>query len=276
MAAKTKSQPSSKLPKAPLVEVVFELRWELLGSLSAQVPIRTDPGLEPLLKDFTQKIGKIGFGHAKEIVPAPFAGPHGIVRRFYREPSAPFPLMQVGPGIFASNESAQYEFKAFKKQVLNGVRVLIESYPKMSPYPLKPIQLELRYIDVFYPSIPEVVSFDTFIDKCTNMKLEFPEFVKTSKIFTGEIEARLAFNRQVKGKKNTRLVVDFGSGKANDNRVVRLESKVISDGGDLPKSKPDSQSFIKDIDSWLESAHSITSPFFKNIIASNLMKKFEQ
>jgi len=36
--------------------------------------------------------------------------------------------MQIGQGIFASNQSSEYEWKSFKKQVLLGLRVAISDH----------------------------------------------------------------------------------------------------------------------------------------------------
>jgi hypothetical protein len=56
---------------------------------------------------------------------------YAIARRYYLAKDQDFPLMQMGPGIFASNQSSDYVWPSFKKQVLNGTQAVLASYPRM-------------------------------------------------------------------------------------------------------------------------------------------------
>ena len=78
----------------------------------------------------------------------------------------------------------------------------------------------------------------------------------------------------MKKAKATLFLLDIGSAKTKTEKTIRMESKVRSVGKDVPKlkSKP---KFIKDVSEWLERAHSITSPFFKQLIKPELLQKFQ-
>ena len=74
--------------------------------------------------------------------------------------------------------------------------------------------------------------------------------------------------------KATIFALNFTSAKTDTKKLIRMESKVRSDGKDVPrlKSKPE---FVKDVSEWLERAHSITSPFFQHLIKPELLRKFQ-
>jgi hypothetical protein len=51
-----KKRASDRLPKAPLTEVVFELRWARQAGPAGQPILQSDPGLLPLLERFSSGI----------------------------------------------------------------------------------------------------------------------------------------------------------------------------------------------------------------------------
>jgi hypothetical protein len=55
-----KSKRASPLPKAPLAEVVFEIRWELQAGPEGQPILQSDPGLLPLLDGFRAESDQVG------------------------------------------------------------------------------------------------------------------------------------------------------------------------------------------------------------------------
>ena len=107
-----------RLPKAPLTEVVFELRWKLLGDERAPALQYSDPGLLPLVEDFSGRIRKSGYRDFTDFGSPVQVAAYSIARRYFKKAGQPFPIMQVGPGIFATNESSQYDWETFKGQVL--------------------------------------------------------------------------------------------------------------------------------------------------------------
>jgi uncharacterized protein (TIGR04255 family) len=148
-----KAPSADRLPKAPLAEVVFELRWALQSDPASPPILRTDPGLVPLLNGFTNRIKKAGYTVYNDMSPPSQTGAYGVARRFYLSADKPFPIMQIGPGIFASNASSLYEWKSFKAQINQGLRQLLKSYPQLGFFSFAPNYLELRYIDVFDKSL---------------------------------------------------------------------------------------------------------------------------
>jgi len=273
MARKTRR--TDRLPKAPLAEVVFELRWALQGGADSPSFLHSDPGLLPLLDSFTKGMKKAGFGVFKDLSRPLETGAYGVVRRFFKNADSAFPILQIGPGIFASNESSQYEWKAFKAQTSLGLRTLIGAYPKLSFFSLQPNYLEIRYIDAFDASLLGKAALFHFAERGTSLKFTLPPMLDNRKLFEGDPTGRFAFQRKLKGWANSIFSLDFGSGqKETKESIVRLETKIITKGDGVARLQTPLK-FLREIDDWLEFAHGITSPFFKDFILPPVMQKFE-
>jgi len=270
--AKTAIATNFRLPNAPLAEVVFELRWKLVGDAGLPPPLHTDPGLIPALSTFTTEAAKLGFNATRDMSRPQETGAFGVVRRYFRAPDQAFPLLQLGPGIFASNQSSDYYWESFKRQTLDGARALLASYPILEGYPLTPVHLELRYIDVFDKSLLGTTDLSKFLAMGTTLHVQLPPILD-SKLFGSGLSGRLLWQAPVRGQKNTIFSFDIGSGTKNKEEIVRLQTKVLTTGDSVPKPNGHAP-FIRDIARWLDMAHDVTSPFFKAFVTDNIMKKF--
>jgi uncharacterized protein (TIGR04255 family) len=260
---------TSKLPNAPLAEVVFEMRWELEGDASIPIPFKTDPGYYVMADSFAELVAQLGFGYAKRLSDDSQVAPHSIAWRYYRNQEQPFPLWQIGPGILAVNESSSYEWVTYKKLCLDAFKVLKKCYPKMRRFDLKPFYLELRYIDSFGLDEKTNESLIDFLNKNTSLNVSLPFFIsgKLQSIANGQ----LTLSFPVKGMGETLFVIAIGSGLSQGIKSVIMESKIITK---LGKSDIEQGQTVKGLSQWLESAHDISSPFFKEFIKDQLMKKF--
>jgi uncharacterized protein (TIGR04255 family) len=264
----------ARLANAPLAEVVFELRWELQrGPLPG--PTDFDPMLVPLLANFSAAMDAAGFPRSQDFSHPQQTGPYGVVRRFFKDTESPFPIMQIGAGIFATNESAQYEWKTFKAQVLFGLKVLLKCYPIKYGFSLRPNYLELRYIDVFDKTVLGSSGIFQFTETGTSLKFELPQMLDDKGVFWGNPSGRFSFARGLRERKDSVFSVDLATGRNNDTKedVIRMESKVTSSGRGVPVLNTD-RAFIAQMGKWLEYSHGITSPFFKDFILPDVMKKF--
>src|SRR5580692_6672372 len=103
-----------------------------------------------------------------------------------------------------------------------------------------------------------------------------PKILNDSTKFLGEAEGRFVLARDLKGWKNSRFVMDVGSGKKEATEdIVRLETKVFCVKDGVPKLRT-SGKFINSVDDWLEFAHGVTSPFFRELMLPGLMQKFSE
>jgi uncharacterized protein (TIGR04255 family) len=276
--ANRKNNPA-KLPNAPLTEVVFEFRWAL-GKQSdvGAMLLHSDPGFVPALESFARKITQSGFPIIKDMASEPnsFVAPYSVARRFYSKPDFGFPLMQFGPGIFASNQSTEYVWASFRKQARDGLRQVLASYPKLPDFPLRPIHLELRYVDAFDDSTSDTKDYVLFVNEATNLKIEAPAFLTNKKLFSSPFDGRTILARQLTGQKETTLTVDIASANtAEGKKVVRMETKIITQNVGVPKLR-EPKVFIDAVDDWLVFAHDRISPLFKDFVKPAIMAKFEQ
>lgn len=262
------------LPNAPLVEVVFELRWRLQGDPQTPPPFLIDPGYPILVSNFITAAGRYGFKKVDKIAKDGMLTAHSIGMRLYKTEDEPFPLWQIGPGIFASNESAAYTWSQFKKTAIDGIKVVLSSYPKIKGFDFKPIHMELRYIDSFDRTFIAHQDLLKFINETTSLKIDLPSFCKKRPLKKSPT-ANLKFEFPISNLRNSNFSFRIADGKIKGSESMLLESGVItrSDSINFGKTLPRRLQFIND---WLEAAHNLTSPFFKEFVSQSLMKKFER
>jgi uncharacterized protein (TIGR04255 family) len=273
MARTEQLDATGRLPNAPLAEVVFEIRWALHGDETIPPPFfRVDPGFGVLVDAFTEGARKLGFPTRREMVPISHINGWQIFSRYYIADNQNFPIFQIGPGIFAANQSSEYDWISFRKLVRQGVELLLRAYPRMRNFPFSPIHIELRYIDVFDEGVIGSLDFIEFTNNATTMRISLPD--PLSGIHTVAKSGRLGFSFPVKGRTDTTFLFDYASGiRAPEAPIIRLESKVISTSKGVPTLRRGRGGLDK-MDKWLEEAHAITSPFFKSFINQNIMQKF--
>jgi hypothetical protein len=266
-----------RLPQAPLIEVVFELRWQLVGTSGIPLQLHSDPGLFPLLHEFAKQADKLGFNMRQDMSPPEQTVGYAIVHRYRSKESPEFPLLQVGPGIFAANQGPLYQWSEFKELVSKGLKALLTSYPRLPAFPLNPVHIELRYLDIFDRSLLGTTDMVDFVNRGTTMPIEAPPFLQQGRYFDGEFTGRLAFQRAAKAWKGSEFSMEFGAVTltAKAERAFRLETKVVTSTEAVPKLAKDHTQFLSAVAKWLEFAHGLTSPFFKEFVKHELMAHFE-
>jgi uncharacterized protein (TIGR04255 family) len=262
-----------RLPNAPLAEAVFELRWALQGEETLPIPLRTDPGLPALVSEFTELARKSGFTFHREMVPLHQLGGWGVFRRYYLQEGRDFPLLQIGPGIFAANQSADYEWKSFKKLVTIGLKNLLKAYPKTKDYPLKPVHLELRYVDVLDQGLIAASDFIAFTRKATHLNIAPPAYFDDRKLFGVVAGGRVQLNYPAKDRQNTTFQLDYVSGLKETKAVVQLTTKVVSTDAGVPKTVA---ALGSSVDAWLDAAHELLSGFFREFVRPETLERFKE
>jgi len=141
---------------------------------------------------------------------------------------------------------------------------------------MEPIVLELRYINVFDGSLLGSATMFDFVNRGTSLKIQLPKMLTDRKLFGADAQGRVAFVCELRGWKGSQFALDLGSVESpNQGAVVRLETKVRSEGDGVPPLK-NARSFVNKLDEWLEFAHGITSPFFREFVLPEVMKKFQE
>ncbi|MEQ9329151.1 MAG: TIGR04255 family protein [Rhodospirillales bacterium] len=262
------------LPNAPLAEVVFELRWSIPKIEYAPPTLAPDPSYPAIFDGFEKYAKSVGFGTIRDIHPV-YTGPiHGVARRFYQTDDSGFPLLQLGPGIMAVNDSSQYEGQSFKDRCIQATLAIKSYFPKLKSGKYDIVRMELKYIDVFNKEVVGTINSIDFCRAATNLQIDLIDFLKSDVFRKQGSNIRFQYDSEVSSKFRSRFSFDIGSGKNEVDDVVRLESRVVSAVKErMPRMN--SKKFGDDIDAWLEEAHSVTSPFFRDFIKSDVLQKFK-
>ncbi len=265
-----------RLPNAPLAEVIFELRWKVEGvpGTPPGFPFGNDPGYPIFARIFSEKATKQGFPIKESARPGEVAPIAYMTReRFKRAADKPFPVLQIGPGVFACNASTEYEWPLFKALIAEGLELVFDSYPITEVTRHDLIGCELRYLDVFDQSLLGHLDFLKFFTENTNgYRLDLPFLA--DELLHGETSGQLNIEKGVAFDKETRFHFEVGTGESPSAKGLVAWSKVTknSDSMKLDEAKKEK---IGALLSWAESAHDVTHKFFHGFVAQNLMEKFK-
>lgn len=163
------------LENAPLIEVIAEVRWELvpLGLIPGAA---IDPYFDLVSNNLSSNLRQIGFGVIEPQVPPEVPRElvaHNAVNRYRAQPGA-WPLYQHGPGVFTCNITPPYDgWTGFRPILEQGIKALIASYPAPSEM-LKVNGLILRYVDAFTEKHGRVEP-DTFMRQGLGVWVNLPD-----------------------------------------------------------------------------------------------------
>ncbi len=251
------------LKNKPLVEAIFELRWELkeIGE-----GIKIDPHYKILVGSLYSNLKEEYPYHEplpSSSIPDDIAG-HVIQHRF-RKGKNEWPLIQIGPGILTVNDTDGYIWEDFEKKVASAVSSLLELYPE--PENFKNNSLLLRYIDT--------VEFNYHSDNIFNflsnhMKTEinlYPNLFNNTgvKSMPSSFDWRFSFPCE---KPDGIIHLRFVKGKKENTDGLIWETMVQSTG-----EKADQMT--ENIQEWLTDAHNLTNDWFFKLIEGELERRFE-
>lgn len=253
---------AKELKNKPLVEAILEIRWELEGKSSGP---QTDPHYKLLLGRLYDRVIKEYSEHEQlpvANIPDELVG--HIVQHRFRVALKSWPLIQVGPGIFTVNSTADYKWSDFRPRVMSAIKKLYDAHPKVDE--LKITSLILRYID----SIDfDYTTNDTFGFLKDNLKLNAS---LPSNLFAGtkigNKPISFSWHSSFKCEKPTSNVsLRFATGQRDNKPALIWETIVESSGDNLPEMP-------KAFGSWLVAAHKITDDWFFKMIKGELERRF--
>lgn len=252
------------LKKKPLVEAIFEARWELQELAPG---IRVDPHYKILLGRIYDRVKNEYPFHEQlptATMPDQIAG--YVVQHRFRKKKDRWPLIQVGPGIITLNDTEGYVWEDFEKRIYHVIDVLFQAYPE-GDRNLKINLLLLRYIDSIDFDFSEEDIF-SFLGENLKVKVEIYEklFDKTGvSRFPLDFDLRFSFSsRKPKGAVHLRFV----RGKRNNVEALIWETHVRSVGEDVPRARGK-------IAGWVTEAHTVTHDWFFKMIEGRLLRRFE-
>ena len=132
------------LKNKPLVEAIFEIRWELQEPAPG---MKIDPHYKILIGRIYDRVKDEYPFHEPlptSTMPDEIAG--YVVQHRFRTDKDKWPLIQIGPGIITLNDTEGYVWEDFEKRIHKVLDVLFEAYPEVNNN-LRINWLLLRYID---------------------------------------------------------------------------------------------------------------------------------
>lgn len=249
----------------PLIEAIFEIRWE------------TDQSLESISAPNTQLIlgrlfDKLNSTYPQyEQLPSADIPEHmaaGIVKyRFSSENK--WPLVQIGTGVLTVNDTENYLWTEFRDRVIDVVTQLYNVHPNKEQ--LKITSLSLKYIDAV--DIDYEDDIYSFLQKKMQLNLSLNNLLFQDTPINRkpiQLDLSLAFNcDKPKGFINFRLL----KGQKTD------DTEIISDAIIWEITIQSNEDNISDIPSqlgqWLEEAHSVSHNWFFTLVEGDLLRSFE-
>lgn len=241
----------SKLPKAPLVEVVFELKWD--------IKMKSD------LDDFQYLYGdlyanlKNDFPNRERLTPLeiPFDALINIPVFRFKNKNNGYPLVQIGPGILSINTLNEfYVWEEFREEIHKLINILKEIYPKFHTIKINPalIYLDFLKFDSHHTSGYDFINENLNISIHSNIINELNPKVK---------EININANYEVD---DNNLSVRINEGKANNSEEgIVVQTRVNGNAQTYDNHT---------LKTWLESAHLLSSKAFKSLIKEDLYNTF--
>ncbi|HEY4255458.1 MAG TPA: TIGR04255 family protein [Chlamydiales bacterium] len=261
---KVKKTEIPPLLNPPLVEAIFEIRWNLKRDAETQrlrdvsYPIMCGQLYERLKKDFP----------LIEDLPSTQAHPEAtpfVVRHRMRKQKDSWPVLQVGPGIVTINEVKGYSWKSFQSLILRVMGAIEELYPK-NDFPLNFIKAEVRYINGI-PFNGEQEHPLAFLADKLHVKLELDE-----ELFAGGVvgEKPLDVGMNVVyplSRPVGNLLLAVNLGQVDNKPAFLVQSLIQSFGESVAQDKAA-------LETWLTQAHDVAEHSFHTFCKGNLMSRF--
>lgn len=245
----------SKLPNAPLLEVIFELSWAVNTSQEQEK-------FQFLLGDIYTKL-KEEYPKRINLVQHPIAGfeiPIEIlankpVYRFIKNDS--YPLYQIGPGLLSVNTiDSVYFWDDFESEILK----ILEKF--QSSYEFEPntnLNIALKYIDFYKFDFDN----DAYVFLKENLHLDINHNIRPT-------------------QEENPVFLTFGVGYKNDlglfNIIINKVTIPQKGDGFIVETNVVSQtksSELKNISSWLKQVHSFLSDNFKKMTEGEMYESFK-
>jgi len=242
----------SKLPNAPLLEVIFEIKWDILNKSDIV-------DFQYLHGDLYSNL-KNKFPHRENLIPPeiPFEAVKGLPIFRYRKEKESYPLVQIGPGVITINTvDSTYYWDDFKDEINSTVNIFSSIYNKFDKLNLSPV---LTYLDFFEYDKNNETPIE-FIN--SNLQLNIDEgFLDINNANLKDVN--FTFNYQIQ---DNIVSLNLRDGKIKNNKTgIIMQTKVIG--------KKEIYS-VENLADWLENTHELSSNIFKTITKGSLFESFK-
>lgn len=241
----------SKLPNAPLVEVIFEIKWQIIN--------QNDIVDFQYLHGDLYSVIKSKYPARENLIPPeiPVEALKGKPFYRYRSGENNYPLVQLGPGVLSINNTDEdYYWDTFEKEIDYLLDSFVSVYPKSNELKFTP---SLTYIDFFEIDFEKTSSLK-FINENFNLNIT-QSFLSKENISK---ELNLMFSFEINDKT---LVLEFKHAMLNQNKKgIVLQTKIV--GQNIKYSRTN-------LSEWINESHNTTRKVFMDIVREELYETFK-
>ncbi|MCX6089873.1 MAG: TIGR04255 family protein [Candidatus Atribacteria bacterium] len=251
-----------ELKNKPLVEVIMEVRWQLQGTAPGH---QVDPHYKFLLGRLFDRI-RTDYPELEQLpsanIPDEMVG-HVVQHRF-RVAANSWPLVQIGPGVFTINSTADYIWQDFRSRVLSAIQKLYDAHPKVEE--LKITNIILRYIDAvdFNYNMENII---IFLSDKLKLNISLPTNLFNDQKVEDKPNRFISHFSFRTGKPRGMINLRFATGQKENIPALIWETTVESAGDDLPM-------LPEGFSGWIDSAHELTHDWFFKMIEGELERRF--
>jgi uncharacterized protein (TIGR04255 family) len=246
----------SKLPNAPLQEVIFELRWKLDFDPESQSQV--DKEIQFAFANFSALSG----GKLKHrVILKPYFIPDSLfinrpVYQFWASENQ-YPVFQLGPGVFTVNETEKnYEWNYFRSLISEGFEWLKKSYSNKLDFSL----VELRYIDAIEVDDDNQKDLTKFI--ADNLKIEIKNQVIDGRLNDFQLHQRFRIDEE----NHLNFLIANGVKNVDQTKAIILQISYNKTSNIL----------LENLTTWIDDAHKTCSSLFRKMISKNLYEQFNK
>ncbi len=247
----------------PLVEAIFELRWEL--QTDNQSGRLQDPSY-PMMYGRLYERFKKDFPLIEDLPSVqvhPAAAPY-VVRHRMRKEKNGHPLIQIGPGIATVNEAKGYSWHSFQSLILRLVESVAELYPAESS-PLNFIRCEMRFLNAIRSDLQKEHPL-AFLAEKLYMKVDMdPDLFLLNEMDELPIAVNLNIAYPLR-KPRGHLDLSAHLAQADGKPAYIFQTLIQSSGEWVPDSSG--------VDLWISEAHDAAVNCFLALCKGPLMERF--
>jgi uncharacterized protein (TIGR04255 family) len=261
---KIKKPETPVLLHSPVIEVIFELRWEIEND--QQTGRMRDPSYPMMYGRLYERLKK-DFPHIEDL-PSTQAHPETtpyVPRHRMRKEKNGYPLVQVGPGIITVNEAKGYSWSRFSALILRLIESITELYPT-DGMPLNFIKSEIRYVNGIRFDLARENPL-AFLAEKLHMKVELDsELFERNALHERPNSVGLNMTYALE-KPMGNLGISANLGQF-EGKPAFIQQTLIQSFGELVPAD------LENFSPWLEEAHEVAENCFQVFCKGALMEKF--